>query len=255
MNRRAALAAVAAFGLLGYSAVAGAKPASLSGTVFYRERMALPPGAVVEVTLEDVSRADAPAGIIARESISPSGQVPVPYTLTFDDAAIRPGRSYALRARILVDGALWFTSTTRHSIFAGGANRTDILVQRVRTRVRPRARARAAAHPAGRWLAEDIRGAGVIDRLQSVLEIAADGRVSGSGGCNRMSGRATITGDRISFGPLASTNMACTPAAMNQETKFFAALAGARAWRVDPKRRKLVLLDGENRPLVVFTRM
>ena len=36
----------------------------VSGTVNYRERMALPPDAVVEVQLLDVSRQDAPATIV-----------------------------------------------------------------------------------------------------------------------------------------------------------------------------------------------
>src|SRR5262245_17332334 len=75
----------------------------------------------------------------------------------------------------------------------------------------------AAAQPvptafAGRWLAEDIRNGGVIDRLQTVLELGADGAVSGSGGCNRMTGRVVIAGHRMTFGPLASTKMACAPA-------------------------------------------
>ena len=50
--------------------------------------------------------------------------------------------------------------------------------------------------PAGRWLAEDIRGGGVIDRLQSVLEIAGDGRISGTGGCNRIMGKARMRAPR-----------------------------------------------------------
>jgi putative lipoprotein len=115
--------------------------------------------------------------------------------------------------------------------------------------------AAATAGPAGRWLAEDIRGGGVIDRLQTILEIAGDGSVSGTGGCNRMAGKAVIAGDRITFGPLASTKMACPPAAMNQERKFFDALGDARAWRVDPVRRKLVLLDTEGKSILVLTRM
>lgn len=86
------------------------------------------------------------------------------------------------------------------------------------------------ASPIGRWLAEDIRGGGVIDNLQTVLEIAEDGKVSGSGGCNRMSAVATVSGEDITFGPIAATRMACAPASMNQETKFFAALAEARTW-------------------------
>ncbi len=37
----------------------------LTGTVTYRERIALSPGSVIDVQLQDVSRADAAAQIIA----------------------------------------------------------------------------------------------------------------------------------------------------------------------------------------------
>ena len=42
---------------------------SIQGTATYRERMALPPSAVFEATLEDVSRVDAPAETIARTRV------------------------------------------------------------------------------------------------------------------------------------------------------------------------------------------
>ncbi len=113
----------------------------------------------------------------------------------------------------------------------------------------------SAAGPAGKWLAEDIRGGGVIDRLQTVLEIAVDGAVTGTGGCNRMTGRATVSGEKIIFGSMASTRMACPPAVMDQERKFFDALRDARTWRRDPTRRKLTLLDAEGRPVIVLAQM
>ena len=109
--------------------------------------------------------------------------------------------------------------------------------------------------PVGRWLAEDIRGGGVIDRLQTILEIAPDGAMSGTGGCNRMMGKASIANDIITFGQIASTQMACTPAAMNQERKFFDALRDVRGWRADPMRRKLILLAADGTPIVVLARM
>lgn len=111
-----------------------------------------------------------------------------------------------------------------------------------------------AASPAGRWLVEDIQGGGVIDDLQSVLELTADGQVSGTGGCNRMSGRATIDGSAIAFGPLAATKMACAEAVMDQEAKFFAALDEARSWRVDEAQDKLILLDASGKTVLVLTR-
>lgn len=115
--------------------------------------------------------------------------------------------------------------------------------------------AQPALPPAGRWLAEDIGGGGVIDRLQTVLEIAGDGRISGTGGCNRIAGTARVKGARISFGPIVSTRMACAPAVMDQERKFLAALEKARRWHVDPARGKLALLGARGRPVVVFSRM
>jgi putative lipoprotein len=115
--------------------------------------------------------------------------------------------------------------------------------------------AEPAASPTGRWLAEDIAGGGVIDRLQTVLEIAGDGRISGTSGCNRIAGKARVEGIRISFGSIASTRMACSPAVMDQERKFLAALEKVRRWHVDPARGKLALLGARGKPLVVFSRM
>lgn len=232
-----------------------AKPRTLTGTVMYRERMALPPSAVVEVKLLDVSLADAPAGVIAQTVIRPRGQVPIPYRLAFNDVKILPGHTYALRASIRAGGRLLFTSTTHQPVLTGGAEQTEILVQRAAEQPSTPPDANAALPLQGRWLAEDIRQGGVIDRLKTVLEIGADGAISGTGGCNRMAGKATITGDAIAFGPLASTNMACTPAAMDQEAKFFAALRDVRTWRIDPLRCKLALLGADGKPLIVFARM
>lgn len=248
---RRAFVATLALGLLPAGG-AFATTGTLRGTVSYRERIALPPGAIVEVKLLDVSLADAPARIIAETRVS-GARNPARYVLHFDRAQIQPRRRYALQARILHRGQLLFFNTSHHGIFDGGPEQTDIRVERVAASPSPAPERKAS--PVGRWLLEDIRRAGVIDRLQTVLEIAADGRVSGSGGCNRMSGSATITGTRISFGPVAATQMACTPAAMNQEQKFFAGLREVRRWRTDPARGKLVLLDGRGRPMMTFSAM
>lgn len=220
----------------------------LSGTVTYRERIALPPSARIEVKLVDASLADAPSKTIAEmaRTVGSSG-VPVAYELAFDAAEIQTGRSYALQARILVDGELWFTTTTRHYVLTGAADNPNIIVHRVGST--------PTTPPTGRWLAEDIGGGGVVDRLQTVLEIAADGSISGFGGCNRMTGKAVISGNSITFGPIASTKMACTPAAMDQEKRFFATLNKARSWTVHAGMRKLALLDADGKPLATFAQM
>ena len=107
---------------------------------------------------------------------------------------------------------------------------------------------RSPATPQGEWHAEDIGGASIANGVETTLAIAADGAVSGSGGCNGYGGTAEITGSAIAFGPLATTRMACPPAQMDQETKFFEALEKAASWKIEDG--KLLLIDGGGNAVV-----
>ena len=93
-----------------------APTASLDGEVFYLQRIALPPSAVLSVTLQDVSLADAPALAIARQSGPITGQVPLPFHLEYDPAQIQPRHRYAVSARIEAEGNLLFISTEHHAV-------------------------------------------------------------------------------------------------------------------------------------------
>lgn len=248
ISRRKLLALTAAAVVMP-SSLALAASKTLRGSVSYRERLALPPDSILEVRLLDVSLADAPSTTIAVTRVKTRHRMPIPYRLRFDDKRIKPGRSYALQARITVNGRLWFITTTRHSIFTGGRDETDIQVERVKSG-KPE-----ASDPSGKWLAESIRKGGVIDNLQTVIDIASDGKVSGSGGCNRIAGKATISGVRITFGPMISTKMACAPAVMDQESKFLSALGDVQRFAVDRQRGKLILFNANGRPVLVMARM
>jgi len=56
-------------------------------------------------------------------------------------------------------------------------------------------------------------------------------RVSAYGGCNRLSGSYRLAQERLTFGKLVSTRMACEPG-LRQEAGFAAVLAACAAWRV-----------------------
>jgi Type III secretion system lipoprotein chaperone (YscW) len=60
---------------------------SIEGTATYRERITLPPAAVFEAAIEDVSRADAPAATIARTRVASPGNPPIAFT-AYDPARI-----------------------------------------------------------------------------------------------------------------------------------------------------------------------
>ena len=111
---------------------AGTDMAAVTGTVFYLERMALPPGAVLTVQLVDASIADAPADVIAKETKTLTTQVPVPFSLSYDPKKIIKLHSYAVQARIEVDGQLRFTNTTSNPVITNGKPTTvDIRVSPV----------------------------------------------------------------------------------------------------------------------------
>jgi putative lipoprotein len=102
-------------GLLMPGAVA-AEEVSITGEVSYRERIALPPNAILTVRVTDVSLADAPESVVAEQKIDPAGQVPIRFEIKLDPAVIQPNVNYALQARISVDDSLWFTNDERYSI-------------------------------------------------------------------------------------------------------------------------------------------
>lgn len=91
----------------------------VSGEVWYRERRALPPGAEITVTLEDQSRADAPATVITDYTHVVDGSGPYSFRLVYDPSAIDDRMRYGLRARIEHDGQLMFTSTEHIEPFTG----------------------------------------------------------------------------------------------------------------------------------------
>jgi heat shock protein HslJ len=107
----------------------------------------------------------------------------------------------------------------------------------------------AAAPLAGTtWRAETITGRPVIDAAASTIAFEADGRVSGRGGCNRYFGTSTIAGEQLSFGAVGATRMACAPALMDQEARFFQALGSAERWIVDADGLLLIYSAGADQP-------
>lgn len=106
----------------------------------------------------------------------------------------------------------------------------------------------------GTWALESFGGSTELvpadPAVTSDLTLKA-GKASGAGGVNTFSGTYDAPGDnRLSFGPLASTAMAGEPAAMEQEDKFFAALAATRHFELNAG--KLVLSDTGNNTLMVL---
>ncbi|WP_198373189.1 YbaY family lipoprotein [Roseomonas rosulenta] len=234
-TRRAAIAVP--FVALAAPVATLAQDGTITGTATYRERIALPPGAVLEVELRELSRADAPAPVLATARIETTGQVPIPFTLRFDLARIDPRGRYTLAARLSVGGQVRFRSDSAHPVLTQGAGSTaEILL------VGARPQAVASEDLAGApWVAQEIGGQPLAGTVRADITFDVQGRAHGTGGCNRFNSGYELQGSALRFGPAAQTNMACAEAAMEQQARFHAALAAVRGWRIEGGR--LLLTD------------
>lgn len=97
------------------------------------------------------------------------------------------------------------------------------------------------------WVLEEIGGLTLADVEPTIL-FGGDGTVSGFTGCNTFSGTYALDGATLSFGPLATTKMACADPTMFVESAFLAAMAGLTGWSLDGEGR--LALDGP-RPLIL----
>lgn len=78
-------------------------------------------------------------------------------------------------------------------------------------------------------------------------------RVTGTGGCNRVTGTYVRSGSQLKLNQLGATRMACAnPAADINETQFFAALQATASYRLQ-NRSRLVLLDASGRTVATLS--
>lgn len=94
-----------------------------------------------------------------------------------------------------------------------------------------------------KWQLVSLNGDDLADSAKT--EIAFDGKmISGSAGCNRLSGSYKVDDQAITFGPIAATKMACPQPWMQIETEFFDLLASPVTYRLSAT--GLLLLRGGN---------
>lgn len=80
------------------------------------------------------------------------------------------------------------------------------------------------------WRIIAINGRDVVGGRGDPAELNfRGGQLSGTAGCNRLSGSYQLAGSRISFGPILSTRMACPALLMAQENALLALLSGPLA--------------------------
>lgn len=134
MHRRTALVLVpgALLAGCGFGRSPAQFPPEVSGTVTYRERVALPPGAGLRVTLYENRGATAAPTFIAEQTIPKPGPVPIRFRVAFPPSVIDARAGYSLVARIEVEGSTVFANERPVPVLTlGNPAAVEILVARV----------------------------------------------------------------------------------------------------------------------------
>ncbi|MDT7856743.1 META domain-containing protein [Rubrivirga sp. S365] len=233
--------------LLRFRSTAGSTAnATLSGTVTYLPRIALPPDAVVAVRLIDVNRGDAQAQAVAENRVeTDGGQVPIPFSLRYDASQIQPSNRYVVRAEIYdADGTALWTTDTSYPVLTNGAPSDDVeirVAQVTETGVNS-----ALIGPSWRLL-EIQKPGGVALSYEGTapftISFGTDSRYSGQADCNRYGGTFEVDPDgalRLSQG--LSTLAACPEPSVSGD--FFEVLNNVGRYDVGGGRLTLRGVDG-----------
>jgi uncharacterized lipoprotein YbaY len=110
--------------------VAAGHEGMIDGSITYPERITLPKGAMIVVELFELSGDGGTSALVARRSFPAESQVPIPFRLDYDTSRVSSAGPYGIRARILVDGALWFVNHQPEPVLTrGNPSTVQIVVQ------------------------------------------------------------------------------------------------------------------------------
>jgi putative lipoprotein len=223
-------------------------PPQVTGTVTYRERIALPPNSLIRIQLQDVTRQDAPAVIVAEATmLTGTAQVPFAFSLAYAPSSIDQSRRYAVRASIAVEGATSFTSASVQPVLTNGAPaRVDLVL--VAAGMSQDASPPTATLEGTYWKLVELGGAPpamLADVQEAHIQFdRAQKRVAAIGGCNRLMGSYVMHGTALTISAGGMTMMACPDPLGKQELAFTDALRATTGFRITGNR--LELLGGNN---------
>jgi putative lipoprotein len=227
------LVGIAALGLAGI-----AWCGEITGSVSYRERIALPANSVITIRLDDISVAGRAAELVSElRFVTGTRQVPINFRLPYMDSAIQKGRRYQIRASIHTENQLMFASNTAYPVVNNGIKKASIVVQRIS----PSANLILGIQ----WKLTELNGKPALPGRSGGPTINFDKggtKFTSHTGVNSLSGSFKLTGGSINISPGIQTLIGASPELMQQEKDFSAALKATTSYRlVDGK---LELLKG-----------
>lgn len=217
--------------------------ANVSGTVVFPADFALPSDAVLLVSVQNVSMADAPSRLLAETKIVLKDRAGnQSYKIKVPKSSINPHVDYIVHATVRSMNRLLLNSTRRYSVLTRGApNQMDVELEVVQTMsqtdVKKQHGARADLQNTYWKLVELAGGKVAMSSTQQrevylILESSTQ-RIKGFGGCNSLSGRYQHTASSLMVQALSRTRMVCAPVEMALEVRFQKTLSEVTSYYID----------------------
>ncbi|MHA7601991.1 META domain-containing protein [Alicycliphilus sp. T452] len=240
--------------LLAGCAGAPGPDAFITGAVISRERLYVPPGAVFDAALVDVTQAGEPPLVLGRQRLAPAGPLPYELRIPYRQALIHPQGRYEVRAALTQQGRLLLDTPGVHPVLLSPEFRhVDVIVARV-----PLLDATlAAAVPLRQtyWKLAEVVGRAALPPPAAGAEAAHlvlardSNRAMGSGGCNRFAARYALAGGQLRFDALVSGLRLCLKGGTS-ELAYLQQLGAAASYM--QQGRMLELRDSAGKPLLRF---
>lgn len=193
-------------------------------TVTYRERIALPPDAELDVQLFAISREGSANKRIASQRFV-MDKVPMKVGLNYDPQLIEDAKTYKVTATIWSSNQRLFHSDPPLAVF-GDTDPDAVNIVLLMIAENPAAEAVPRTVTGVEWAVTEVFGTPWPNDDPATLVIDAEANVSAFGGCNRFRGQAMLSDDAITFpANFAGTMMACPDSFEQQERRFLDALA------------------------------
>lgn len=193
-------------------AFAPADTAQVTGTLTYRERMALPADAEVVVYLDEFNKNGLHRTIASVEMRLGNKQVPISFSLPYQAAAINKGSTVGVRAEIRTSKGLLFESPRTETVVSNGKFKIDLTLVRSQVVYAPLTNVTWELFAIG---TEPLNWS----ERRPTLKFS-QGQVQGFSGVNRFSGTFKVDRNMVQIDPGAMTRMAGSPERMEVESRL-----------------------------------
>jgi putative lipoprotein len=214
----------------------------VTGSVAYRERMALPPTAEVVVSLdrfvEDASGTQEHINISEVRMKLGGKQVPVQFSLPYARETVTAGSKLGIRAVIRVDGEVLFESAKTETVVTNGKRKIDLILVRAMSMEMP-----PLTNVTWELMGLDSQALKFETRRPTLRFDAETGQLRGFSGVNSFGGTFEYKAPTIQIDPGAMTMMAGPPERMEVESRLMQILPSVT--RATIQEGELVLSRGE----------